>query len=302
MKKALQILTIITLSSLLFYSCSKKEEGCTDTKATNYNPKAEDDDGSCTYCYEPTNPQCTNYDPCYGEEHVTAWFDAFEELGPSADADTFIVTTDNFLRKVVKFEAKEEGANYTWYIGTEIIHTREVVRSFTAASLVGQTIAVTLVVEKTPNLNCSPNDDGKDSLTRYFEVVDDCASLLADTFVGVWENEPLDTFELAIIFKPDLFGQSCYGDINFWNFNKQGVELQGQRKNITYHYIRIAEGLPDFTTPFRIRKLNNNGSAKDNSLVGFVHSDKQTVELNYTIDHDITGVITDHHFVGAKKH
>ena len=34
--------------SIIFSAC-KKEEGCTDAIATNYNADAEDDDGSCTY-------------------------------------------------------------------------------------------------------------------------------------------------------------------------------------------------------------------------------------------------------------
>jgi hypothetical protein len=41
--------------------------GCTDPAATNYNPNATDDDGSCTYAPPPvsgcTDPAATNYDP-----------------------------------------------------------------------------------------------------------------------------------------------------------------------------------------------------------------------------------------------
>ena len=45
MKKILYFFLVV---SFIFTGC-KKEEGCTDASATNYNADAEDDDGSCTY-------------------------------------------------------------------------------------------------------------------------------------------------------------------------------------------------------------------------------------------------------------
>jgi len=45
MKKILYLFLVLPL---IFSSC-KKEEGCKDPQATNYNADAEEDDGSCTY-------------------------------------------------------------------------------------------------------------------------------------------------------------------------------------------------------------------------------------------------------------
>jgi hypothetical protein len=45
MKKLLYLFLVLPL---IFSSC-KKEEGCKDSAATNYNADAEEDDGSCTY-------------------------------------------------------------------------------------------------------------------------------------------------------------------------------------------------------------------------------------------------------------
>lgn len=46
--------------TLIFLSC--KKEGCTDSQATNYDPDAKDDNGSCVYPEpDPREPYLGNY-------------------------------------------------------------------------------------------------------------------------------------------------------------------------------------------------------------------------------------------------
>ncbi|MFN9116098.1 MAG: hypothetical protein ACK5XN_39130 [Bacteroidota bacterium] len=69
----------------------------------------------------------------------------------------------------LKFQAIENGAKYTWKLGSEIISSRVFDRNFiTAGPGVYQ---ATLIVEKTPDAACFPLDDGKDTITRKFTLM-----------------------------------------------------------------------------------------------------------------------------------
>ena len=68
MNKILKHFFLLTLSTGLLLTGCKKEEGCTDELATNYDADAEDDDDSCEYA--PINP-CASGDYCFSRDEET---------------------------------------------------------------------------------------------------------------------------------------------------------------------------------------------------------------------------------------
>jgi len=135
-------------------------------------------------CNDPYNPVCPNYDSCLTKKPVTAdfWFgivfrEDFKHLvnGQEYRTDDSIFSCGgvdsmgNTYGVRLTFIPTEKNAKYTWKLGSEIITDRVFVRSFGDA-IGPQRIPVTLIVEKEPNRNCFPNDDGKDTVTRYIDL------------------------------------------------------------------------------------------------------------------------------------
>ena len=180
-------------------------------------------------CKDPTNPKCGNYDRCYGKKPVTADFEIGLSENPSVitpfsgmfEEDTI------FPKGVLRFRAKIKGAKYTWKLGSETIYDSAFSRLFVNVSY-GR-YKVTLIIEKEPDLACFPEDDGRDTLTRYFHIVESCKLQTTGSYKGVWEGKK-DSF----IFK--ILHMGSKGNLNRWdtcnNTNYEFVIINGRNYNI----------------------------------------------------------------------
>jgi len=148
--KSLKIFLFFSaIFGLLFYSCGKD---CTDDQ----------------------NPECPNYAPCKYAKETKANFrdytllingrfiNMFQHLPDyqemSASAGFWIIDTTQ------KYDYWE------WHIGADIIPMEKIVSRSNFPK--GEEIPITLVVRKTPNKKCFPNDDGIDTLTKNYLAVD----------------------------------------------------------------------------------------------------------------------------------
>lgn len=106
---------------------------------------------------------------CDCAEEVSANF-IIEELSSTTMYGFYTETDTSFKNKNIRFTALQDDAEYTWYIGTEVLTDQSFLRYFDN-STAGTDIPVSLVVRKTPNNVCFPNDDGYDSITKVVSIV-----------------------------------------------------------------------------------------------------------------------------------
>lgn len=145
-------------------------------------------------CNDPTNPNCPNYDPCYGKKPVTADFEMSQgwRSAPPKHLDRWNPDVA-FGRGLVGFkpigyDAEDTTVKYTWILGAETIYEYSFERDFIDTK--EKEIPITLIVEKQPNLDCYPEDDGKDTLTQMIRLVDSpCEFLTNGDFKVLFEGE-----------------------------------------------------------------------------------------------------------------
>ena len=135
-------------------------------------------------CQDPQDPDCGNYDPCWGKKPVTADFIFGETTAgrnpingvdyPMCEDTIFdaggITSLGDVYGVRLKFYATENGAKYNWKLGSETITDREFERTFGKTAPAG-VYKATLMVEKTPDAVCFPKDDGKDTITQKFTLM-----------------------------------------------------------------------------------------------------------------------------------
>ena len=189
------------MSILLIISCSRCKEKCTDA----------------------TNPDCPNYvplvvvDPCAGALTTSADFIMYQSLTPGLASDTLIQFYHYcFTNKTITLKASQDSANYHWIIGADDYFTQEVTFEI-GSQFENADIPLKLVVTRNPDVDCYPNDNGVDTVTKTIVARHFCAGSMAGRYCGTWENEAVDSFVVELIFEPD--GVSQCG-----RFNLSGVQ------------------------------------------------------------------------------
>lgn len=182
-------------------------------------------------CQDPTNPDCENYNPCFGKTQPSAKF-IMEETNIVLANEGIWVADSAFLGYSLRFRSEYTDSKYkhTWYVGNEIFNSHTTPsRSFENLPR-PQFISISHVLEYTPDLQCFPDDDGKDSVAQKFLLI---ASPNTDfqtygTYRGAL-NGSLDSFDVQVI-AVDINGQpagfNTYYDDVFINFHNNGDTIQ----------------------------------------------------------------------------
>ena len=192
------------------------------------------------YCVDETNPRCPNYDPCWDQTEVSAAFEMYEDV-QRLEGYWKKIDSDTIRWTLVTFEAMMEDAIYTWQIGARTYNTRKITLLFDEVQQNSpwQSIPITLVVEKEPNANCFPTDNGHDTLTRYLTIADECSTKLNGEYVGYWAgSSPEDTFSLSIEVTSDssigIQGWDCFALTIIPNLDRTGCLHRSFTRELGY--------------------------------------------------------------------
>jgi hypothetical protein len=191
----------------------------------------------CPSCQDPTNPDCDNYDPCWNKQPVTADFEISQQpvtfypdyIGDWHPDLKFFRSLIGF--RPVNFIEGDTSVKYTWLLGSEVVHDYYLERDFSDTEQSGENnIRITLIVEKEPDLDCFPLDDGKDTITKYIQLVENaCEFLTFGDFKVLFEGDRDSTLVSVRNWRYDnngTFLDSCGGGYaQFINFDNLKSEI-----------------------------------------------------------------------------
>src|ERR1700722_10599174 len=90
---------------------------------------------ACHKCKDASNPECSNYNPCYGQQKNSAHFFIYQQ--PSSGIGQYYLSkwtyydVDSVVPEYVLFKADMTNAqSYEWHIGAGVYHTDTVSLSF----------------------------------------------------------------------------------------------------------------------------------------------------------------------------
>ena len=159
------------------------------------------------HCFDPTDPDCANYNPCHEYQRPSARFQMFGST--RNQFEEFVYMEDSIFagekaQKVYYSSVWDSpDIEHTWYVGTEVFTGAQTpARNFITVTWRPTDIPITHVIKYQPNKQCDPDDDGVDSIVQYMHLVRDFNELrIMGHFRGAFENQN-DSFDFSFWAQP----------------------------------------------------------------------------------------------------
>jgi hypothetical protein len=169
----------------------------------------------CKDCDDPSDPDCGNYDPCFGQEEFKPNFDiilGFEEHPEGTEYVPFPIGNghsryrflygDSTIRSAAYFRAPDDYDSVKWEIGYEDFYRTEkfLLIQF---GIRDEVIPIRMYGFRVPNKKCFPNEQPIDTVVRNITLMHPDSSRVFGNWIGAYETEPNDSFEFTI-YSPKL--------------------------------------------------------------------------------------------------
>jgi hypothetical protein len=250
------VLNLLAIFAISIYSCRK-----------------DNDDQACC---DPTNPECPNYDPCYGVEEPSAEF-FIEDRARNAETNEVFYYPEGegpIVGASTRFRAKYQGdeISHTWYIGADNYFEPMVEIDFSDVTRPSN-IIIYHVVEYPVNMECYPFSTGRDSVALTFQLMNYWNELktVGNNFRGVLNNET-DSFDFRIrALLPDG-SEATWADL--------GNGIQFIRVNMHNEGDSVALGTPIFSNHFfHFEEFSRQGNLEIDSTSFLVRMEYQWTDL-----------------------
>jgi hypothetical protein len=238
---------------------------------------------------------CCKKDECKNKTATSAGFKMYETIGWESKSIE-VQNNDTVSIDVITFEANDssnEVESYEWKVGTDpkVFRTKQFNLEFGTAP--NSLIDVRLIIKKNVDKMCFPNDDGIDTVTRYFFVSP--KQLAQGKFDGYCKSNPTEKFSIFIGKTPQSVDDFTLD--NLPNGCTRQALIDAHLFGIALSYNQITFGTPNFKTDGQYNALRCQipwGKGK-------IQKDGVTLILDYQIWDPFKKQFINDQFIGVKK-
>lgn len=273
--------------------------------------KKEEDEPCC----DASNPECANYDPCFGrKDAVSADFKTEVRIYRSLTNPSTLESDTFFAPYRIYFVASESNSDsYEWKIGSEprVFIDKEFFLSFDCPNILYQDIFIRLITERLSDSNCTSQNKLRDTLTKMIYFVKEIESPVFGEYRGYLKHDPSKLFNVKFIYKSAVSNPNpdpCSGNLwsrNIYNLANEGCykELKGNDGSVLNQFNFPSSIILDtntcqypngyYRTDFKDIKIKYNPTNKEVNI-------KFTYQALPSSSNSLPKVIRDMEFVGTK--